>query len=152
MKVAICVDITEEGLNTLDGVAKIFKQLSFNNPQIKLHMLHVFETKVYAPDFYAVLFPTPDQYPQIDESAKMLMKGKVDKLADRSSFPQDIHYAVIHSVNPKEAALDYLKENNIDLAVIPTRGLTGMKNLLSSSFANFMNHHAPCSVLVVRPH
>ena len=46
---------------------------------------------------------------------------------------------------------DYLKDVNADLAVLGTRGRTGLKKLLLGTTAEHVIHKCPCSVLAVKP-
>lgn len=49
-----------------------------------------------------------------------------------------------------EAIIDYANENNVDLIIIGSRGLTGFKRLLLGSVANAVVSNSPCPVMVVR--
>jgi nucleotide-binding universal stress UspA family protein len=49
-----------------------------------------------------------------------------------------------------ETIIDYANENSVDLIVIGSRGLTGLKRLLLGSVANAVVSNAPCPVMVVR--
>lgn len=48
------------------------------------------------------------------------------------------------------AIIDYAKRNNVDLIVIGTKGMTGLKHFLLGSVANNIISHAHCPVLAVR--
>ena len=37
-----------------------------------------------------------------------------------------------------------------ELILVGSRGLTGMKEMFLGSISNYVTHHAPCSVLIVR--
>ncbi len=37
-----------------------------------------------------------------------------------------------------------------DLILLGSRGLTGLKEMFLGSVSNYVTHHAPCSVLIVR--
>ena len=37
-----------------------------------------------------------------------------------------------------------------ELIVVGSRGLTGLKEMFLGSISNYVTHHAPCSVLIVR--
>ena len=48
------------------------------------------------------------------------------------------------------AIIDYAKKNNVDLIVVGTKGMTGLKHFLLGSVANNIISHAHCPVLAVR--
>ncbi len=148
MKIVVCVDINEKGINGLDVVAQFWRKHSF--PGTEVHLVHVFETRVYAVDLYAAVYPTPEQYPEIDEAVKRIMRTKAIELVKNVPAPDDLRYVVLHAADTREALVEYLKETKAELVVVPTRGLTGVKGMFSSSFADFMTHHSPCPVLVAR--
>ena len=49
-----------------------------------------------------------------------------------------------------ETIIDQATKNKVDLIVIGTRGITGLKKLLLGSVSSGVVDHAPCSVLVIR--
>ena len=56
----------------------------------------------------------------------------------------------ISSTNIAGGIVDYAEENNIDLIVIGTRGLSGFKKLLLGSVATNVVTYAHCPVMVVK--
>ncbi len=52
--------------------------------------------------------------------------------------------------HPAEAILDEAREGRYDLIVIGSRGLSEFRAFLIGSVSDRVNHHAPCSVLIVR--
>jgi nucleotide-binding universal stress UspA family protein len=52
---------------------------------------------------------------------------------------------------PSEAILEAIRERRPDLAVIGTRGHTGLKHLLLGSTAERVVQHSPCPVLTIHP-
>ncbi len=53
--------------------------------------------------------------------------------------------------NVRAAINGFLQETGADLAVVGTIGRTGLKSLLLGTTAEKVIHHAPCSVLTVKP-
>jgi nucleotide-binding universal stress UspA family protein len=51
---------------------------------------------------------------------------------------------------PWREICSYAKENRIDLIVVATHGLTGLKHLFTGSTAERIVQHAPCPVLTVK--
>ena len=52
--------------------------------------------------------------------------------------------------NPGQTICDQAKLWSADLIVIGSRGLTGVKEMFLGSVSNYVTHHAPCSVLILR--
>jgi nucleotide-binding universal stress UspA family protein len=48
------------------------------------------------------------------------------------------------------AIVDYAKKNNVDLIVVGTKGMSGLKHFLLGSVANNIISHAHCPVLAVK--
>jgi nucleotide-binding universal stress UspA family protein len=52
--------------------------------------------------------------------------------------------------DPAEVILDIAKEQNADLIVVGSRGLSGVRRFLIGSVSAKVSEHAPCSVMIVR--
>jgi len=52
--------------------------------------------------------------------------------------------------NPAEAILDTADEQNADLIVVGSRGLSGIRRFLLGSVSSKVSEHAKCSVMIVR--
>lgn len=52
--------------------------------------------------------------------------------------------------HPIQAILTIAEKENVDLIVVGSRGLRGVKELYLGSISNSIMHHAPCPVLIVR--
>ncbi len=57
---------------------------------------------------------------------------------------------IIASINIAGGIVDYAEENDINLIVIGTRGLSGFKKLLLGSVATHVITYAHCPVMVVK--
>ncbi|MFO7963565.1 MAG: universal stress protein [Desulfobacterales bacterium] len=60
------------------------------------------------------------------------------------------HSLVIRDGHVSSEILQYLQENQVDLVVVGSYGLTGMELVVFGSVAKRIAHKAPCSVLVAR--
>jgi nucleotide-binding universal stress UspA family protein len=58
----------------------------------------------------------------------------------------------VHARNsdPADALIAVAEQEDADLIVVGSRGMTGSRRFLLGSVPNKVSHHAPCSVLVVR--
>lgn len=70
-------------------------------------------------------------------------------LGDKEEVKVDKAIIVAHS-SCAAAIIDYAKKNNVDLIVVGTKGMTGLKHFLLGSVANDVISHAHCPVLAVR--
>jgi nucleotide-binding universal stress UspA family protein len=52
--------------------------------------------------------------------------------------------------DPAEVIIEVANEQQADLIVVGSRGLTGIKRFRLGSVSNKVSHHAPCSVMIVR--
>jgi nucleotide-binding universal stress UspA family protein len=52
--------------------------------------------------------------------------------------------------DPAEVILDVAKEQDADLIVVGSRGLSGVRRFLLGSVSAKVSEHAPCSVMIVR--
>ena len=52
--------------------------------------------------------------------------------------------------NPGRTICDRARSWSADLILIGSRGLTGVKEMFLGSVSNYVTHHAPCSVLILR--
>jgi nucleotide-binding universal stress UspA family protein len=69
----------------------------------------------------------------------------------KSDNVADIKTEVFRNVDSvTDAIIDYATKNKIDLIVIGTKGMTGLKRFLMGSVAQGVVQHAHCPVLLVR--
>jgi nucleotide-binding universal stress UspA family protein len=52
--------------------------------------------------------------------------------------------------DPADVIIDVANEQQAELIVVGSRGLTGIKRFLLGSVSNKVSHHASCSVMIVR--
>jgi nucleotide-binding universal stress UspA family protein len=52
--------------------------------------------------------------------------------------------------NPGQIICNLARTWSADLILVGSRGLTGVKEMFLGSVSNYVTHHAPCSVLIVR--
>ncbi|MGK7934253.1 MAG: universal stress protein, partial [Xenococcaceae cyanobacterium] len=52
--------------------------------------------------------------------------------------------------NPGRNICEQAQTWSADLILVGSRSLTGLKEMFLGSISNYVTHHAPCSVLIVR--
>jgi nucleotide-binding universal stress UspA family protein len=81
------------------------------------------------------------------QANEILSEAKL--LGDKEEVKVDKAIIVAHS-SCAAAIIDYAKKNNVDLIVVGTKGMTGLKHFLLGSVANNIISHAHCPVLAVK--
>jgi nucleotide-binding universal stress UspA family protein len=74
--------------------------------------------------------------------------GEAAKGIDRERI-KNVHTELIHG-NPAEKILEFAKEKGIDMIVIGSRGLGGVKGLLLGSVSTKVCHLAECTCVTVK--
>jgi nucleotide-binding universal stress UspA family protein len=141
--IVICVNLDQQSLDTLKTIpSKIDLQAA------KIHLIHVFEIHYANAEFVPLVYPTADQYPEIETSVLKILS----KLAEDLKLPEDRVVKKCVFSHSREAVLkDYLTEVGAEMAVVATRGKHGIEGLFSSSLTDFLCKYSPCDVLVLRP-
>ncbi len=147
-KIVACTDFSENSIKAVQLGAKIALQ-----DGASLEILHVH----YPPWMH----PTAVQYnltvaPNADYRKQYLslLQDKLDGLLEELSeeFPAlEANTHLVERGHAGYAILEFLRESEADLAVMGTRGRTGLKILLLGTTAERVVNESPCSVLAVKP-
>lgn len=113
-----------------------------------LHVLHAVVdvvpvspvTALYGPEHAGVLV-------SMDEDARTRLRALV---ASRTDAPPDTVQAVVRSMSPANAVLEYAAEHGIDFIVMGTHGRSMVAHLLLGSVTETVVRSAACPVLTVR--
>jgi nucleotide-binding universal stress UspA family protein len=97
-------------------------------------------------DYTAV---APEAWAGMVEAAERETKENTERLNEQLKSVE--HEAVIGQGNISEAISKLIKEKEIDLVVVGTRGRTGLEKALLGSVAEQILRQAPCPVLTVGP-
>jgi nucleotide-binding universal stress UspA family protein len=133
--VLVPVDFSEEAHKALVDT------LEFVGDPEKLHVVHVLAP--LEPMEPGVVWQTVDNQTRVDKI----------KEAFYNKFPEDVYKAIKFTVrvgNPSSEIIDYAKDNDIDLIVIPSSGRTGLSRFLLGSVAERVVRFSHCPVLVIR--
>jgi nucleotide-binding universal stress UspA family protein len=112
-----------------------------------LHIVHVSQPPVIPPPGFPSLSPADlstwqteqhrAAHSQLQRLANELFKGERVKIENLAG-------------NPWHEICEYARRNGVDLIIIATHGLTGLKHVLIGSVAERIVQHASCPVLVVK--
>jgi nucleotide-binding universal stress UspA family protein len=110
-----------------------------------LHVVPLTDYVAHAASLNAADPQLRELQPVLHRAAKASIAAEVARLAPAAKVDTD----VIDGPPPAEICA-YAKEHGVDLIVLGSHGLTGMKHLLLGSIAERVVHHATVPVLVVR--
>lgn len=115
--------------------------LEYVNSPSQVHIIHVLEP--LSPGDPAMIWQTLD-----DETRKKNVCEKLEEILTASAWEgMEVHIEVGH---PSEQIVDFAKEKNADLIVIPTHGRRGISRFMLGSVTERVIRFAPCPVLVLR--
>ncbi|MGV8074344.1 MAG: universal stress protein [Syntrophobacteraceae bacterium] len=144
--IAFCTDFSENA----DEAFMLAKDLAWHY-DATLHIIHVMVTFSVSPPIHATYMPIEYDPNFVEEmtnaSQETIQKRYVGKLKEKQ--PYEIH---LLSGYPATEIIRLIKENNVDLVVMGSHGLTGIAHVLFGSTADRVVRKAPCSVLTVRFH
>ena len=117
----------------------------------EIHVIHVIDqsSMVAAASVHpsASMVPQKEYQEALKQDADQLLKEIVN-LGKNEGIK--IHDQVLTGTSVKQTILDYAKDKDVDLILIGTKGMTGIKKFLVGSVANDVISHAHCPVLAVR--
>lgn len=98
-------------------------------------------------DWVSLPLPTDsDTEQKIQESSSLLLKQASDRLTGAGISNE----TRIETGNPREVICHVASAIQPNLLVIGSRGLGNLERLMLGSVSDYVVHHAPCPVLVVR--
>jgi nucleotide-binding universal stress UspA family protein len=141
--IVICVDLNEFSMKTLES----FKN-KIDLTKSTVHLVHVFEIHTGNIEFTPVIYPTANQYPEIEESVVSMLSKLALKLNLKS---EQVQTKCFFNYSKESCMNTYLNEVKADLVVLATRGKHGISGYFASSLAEYLCKYAPCDVFVLRP-
>lgn len=139
----LCTTMEEQSLDTLK---RIGSTLDLQNAIV--HIVTIVEIKVYNMELAPFVYPSEDQYTEIESSAKILMNSLATTLGLKK---ENIRINCFFDSNRETRIKKYLIDEKADLVVSATRGKHGIDGFFSSSFTDYLCKFSPCDVLVMRP-
>ena len=151
-RILVAVDRSARNKSVFDSAVSLAKTTGAT--LMLLHIISEEETD------YPVL-PTYAYYPMLDENNYDLYQEKlaeykqwgIDFLQNltEKSTEQGINTEYTQlSGNPGRKICELANSWEADLILVGSRGLRGLKEMFLGSVSNYVTHHAPCSVLIVR--
>ncbi len=114
----------------------------------EVHFVHVFHTMTYSFGLVSVplVYPIEADKKLIEESAITLLVSLSRKILGETFEGKAIH-RVLFSEDARKTFTGYVKEEEPELVIIPTRSRHGF---FESSFASYVNSRTECDVLMLK--
>lgn len=114
----------------------------------QLHLLHV--VNELDPDWYGIP-DAQERASELRDQIKAEARERLQKLApERDLYDFETTVSLQLSFDVADSITEYVKERDIDLAVMGTHGRKGLDRLMLGNVANKIVRHAPCPVMTVR--
>ena len=151
-KFLVAIDQTQNSKSVFESAISLAKATGAT-----LMLLHVLsENEVGYPNL-----PTYGYYPMIDEEDLAVYREKLAKYKELSldllqGFTEKATEAGVSTEytqltgNPGRAICEFADSWQADLVIVGSRGLKGLKEMFLGSVSNYVTHHTPCSILIVR--
>lgn len=155
-RIIVAIDLTDASQRIVDEGIQLAKRYG-----AKLFLLHVLSTEdeLYPP--YS-LYPLMGYYSEITQTAlenynerlKAYENDCLKKLAayQEQAISEGIEIETSQMTGgPGHGICETAEKWNADLILLGNRGRTGLGEMFLGSISNYVMHHAPCSVLILRP-
>jgi nucleotide-binding universal stress UspA family protein len=142
--IAFCTDFSTHA----DEAFAVAKDLAWHYGAT-LHIVHVMVNFSVSPPLHSTYMPIEYDPQFVEEVTKAASEAIQDRYVEafKEKQPYEVHLLSGYS---STEILRLAKENDFDLIVMGSHGLTGLAHVLFGSTADRVVRKAPCSVLTVR--
>ena len=151
-KILVAIDRSAQNKSVFDSAVSLAKTTGAT-----LMLLHVLSEDE---EGYPIL-PTYAYYPMLSDSEYELYEEKLAQYKQSGiDFLKNLtEIATIAGVtaeytqlagNPGRVICELASTLSVHLILVGSRGLKGLKEMFLGSVSNYVTHHAPCSVLIIR--
>ena len=113
----------------------------------ELSLLHVFEVPFMAP---SSAFTTREKTMKVvEEEMRKISQSKLESIIKNNNIDEVPKLTLLREGNVQEEILEVIKEGDIDLVIMGTKGETANRGLFMGSVAKEIVQHAPCPVLAI---
>jgi len=138
--ILVPVDFSEASVRTASVARKMAREYG-----ARLEVLHVIEETVHPAFYNTGVFSVYDMRPDLDRKAL----EELERIYASTDGP---HVSVTFALRQGHAAkqiVDYARDQELDIIVMSTHGLTGLTHVLIGSVAETVVRTAPCPVLIL---
>jgi nucleotide-binding universal stress UspA family protein len=144
--VTICsrILVPYDNSDTSKKALKMAMTMAMQDEKIELDVLIVLKDPILL-DYPTVYTLTQVQESQRDEAQDMQndIESQLQTLSNHTR-------TFVQEGDPAETILDFARENSVDLIVMGSRGLRGMKEMFLGSVSHHVVQKASCPVLIVK--
>jgi nucleotide-binding universal stress UspA family protein len=138
-KILVPVDKSENANRALEYALKLSMFT-----KCEMMVLHVLQDIQYSEESYLYIRELEDS---LEKHAKKYLDELVNKIEKEHGIKLK---AIVKRGGPVSGIMDTVKEENIDLIVMGSRGLGGFKEMLLGSVSHGVTSHAKVPVLIVK--
>lgn len=142
-RILCATDFSDFSIEALDKACQLATH--FGAELLAVHVTQTVEP-VYGFAPYSV---TPIQVDELKHAVHEGAEAELKKLLELSQFAPIRTRAIVREGHPAKQIVELASDENADLIVISTHGLTGWRHLVSGSVAENVVRLAACPVLVV---
>ena len=150
-KILVAIDGSQESINAADYAISIAKAITAEKHSSELILLHVMPSEVkfgHASGIFGVV--PPEHAERMKQEAHKWFEKIRDRIDNTYSNITVCTEVISTGASPQAAIVEYAEKKNIDLVVIGTRGMSGLKKLLLGSVALGVIEYSHCPVLAVK--
>ena len=138
--ILVPIDFSERSLEALEIAHSLARRFG-----AVVHLAHIYATDIPMVDALAMPLIVPPVL--VAQRVRRHLKDVADKLR------LEVRPGNFHAIagRPADQICDLARQHAIDLIVVSTRGITGLKHLLLGSTSERIVRFSPCPVLVVHP-
>ncbi len=140
-KILVASDGSPYARKAIDVSANLAKRF-----KSELTLITVIQHPMNAFGLFGVEELGPEAYSILKKKGDEIIREGKEQL---KSYALNIHY-VLEYGNPGDIISQYAKKNSFDLIVIGSHGYGEMVAHMLGSVSDRVNHHAHCSVLIIR--
>ncbi len=152
-KILVAIDGSQESINATGYAISIAKEttITAEKHSSELILLHVIPSEVkfgHASGIFGIV--PPEHAERMKQEAHKWFEKIRDRIDNTYSNITICTEVISTGASPQVAIVEYAEKNNVDLVVVGTRGMSGLKKLLLGSVALGVIKYSHCPVLVVK--
>lgn len=137
-KILVAIDVSDASKNAFDTAVFLAQ-----TTDAKLILLHIISPP---PDDESLISAYEKSWHKLEQRGREMLRSLAQ---EATTAGVDVEFTQGFG-NPGRTICDFAQTRSVDTILVGSRGLTGAKEMFLGSVSNYVTHHAPCSVLIVR--